>query len=989
MLIRILIVALLAFLGLASQAQAGTARFVVCPTDKTDANNSPMQAGINLTSNSLFTPLRSYLSPQDSTSSTFSLLSRATQTPQWVWRNFETNRTSPDSTTQGAYPGMVYREALNNVGQTVARYDFGNACLGPDPSRTGYTGGDSALYGRNGLEVSADVHSTTATATGRIGRWVFRAPVGNPSNDQSVGISAFQGDFSWHSPAENTNGFFPVSALYNNSDWTNSSRDDLYCLLGKREATTINDWFSPLRLTFSKGATGRGDAVNDGAEGCQGFGTSNRPLASGSLTRDIGNTQAAATNKLRKIWYTEMRCSKDGGCTNVSGSTNNRRVSVNNVSLTVDDNESPGYFLNTSTTTINDQQNLAAGPGTWKRGTGYLNFSYGDSGLGLDQVLLDNRLPNSEADILNSGQGCTEWSATDRSQGQFRLSRALERNRYDFSIVADSQTGACEAWYEYRRTGIDTAQWPDGNININSLAYDYSVSSDTRNYSWNAVPVWVDNTAPSNVGMTLNSAGSPLSSTSRFVRGALTVSATGQEQASSTASGLRALYVIGLQTNASGASSTINNLKTQMVPGTNPAVDDFYASLYQFPGCQAADPTGAPLVKVSSCSYDTTLAADGQEIAVLLRATDNANNGVTVDTGNVIVDNTRPAISTTASTGLGADNTTYANQAVTIPVQVQDPVSGVAAVDYCISNQAGVCATWTTLSPATAGATSYTPEITVSSSSFLNLRARDRAGNSYPDNQIVTVPVRIDSNPPTLEIEGNLSSWTNDPGLAARVFRGSDPGGGIEKISWSYVSGQQAGDPSPRCGPQESGGCGFQYSLLSSPIEYSLTESFAGISSGQRVIEASVVDRAGNTSSATTELKLDFVSPTVSAVSAEQSGTGRQTLSATVNDTLSGPGTASFEICTTSDQCPSLGGTAWVPLEQSSAPWARCVSNLNGVAESSTEKSYSCQLRVNDVVMPDGGDRIYVRLKGRDQAGNETTGAVTSVPGPSACPVVN
>jgi hypothetical protein len=156
---------------------------------------------------------------------------------------------------------------------------------------------------------------------------------------------------------------------------------------------------------------------------------------------------------------------------------------------------------------------------------------------------------------------------------------------------------------------------------------------------------------------------------------------------------------------------------------------------------------------IQSCPDDQTISTNGASQTAGGTATDNAENPTTAMSSppvNILIDQTAPASTLTASTAGGSSYTPggWINQAITITLTASDNVDG-----------SGVAGTFYTLDGGTQQA--YVAPLLVSTDGdhSLTFWSIDNAGNIEPAQ---TVNVMIDQTPPAITYSGNQETYTVD-----------------------------------------------------------------------------------------------------------------------------------------------------------------------------------------------------------------------------------
>jgi hypothetical protein len=107
-------------------------------------------------------------------------------------------------------------------------------------------------------------------------------------------------------------------------------------------------------------------------------------------------------------------------------------------------------------------------------------------------------------------------------------------------------------------------------------------------------------------------------------------------------------------------------------------------------------------------------------------------------------------------------------------------------------------------------------------------------------------------------------------------------------------------------------------------------------------------------------------------------------------DLLSGPGSGYFEYCSAGDNCPTLGNSQWVKIDQPSELFS-CQPEMPGqsinFSAEAREKRYRCTFNTA-LVTATSNNLIYLRAVVSDNVANLQTSAAIDVAGSSSCPAV-
>jgi chitinase len=421
---------------------------------------------------------------------------------------------------------------------------------------------------------------------------------------------------------------------------------------------------------------------------------------------------------------------------------------------------------------------------------------------------IDNTAPT--AGMTDPGTplaGTVTLSATGTDGGSGVASVKIQRS----PAGAGTWTDVCTDTTSPYSCSFDTTAVADGLYDLRA------VSTDNAGNTTNSTVVAnrrVDNTAPT---ATMTDPGTPLS-------GTITLGATGTDGGSGVAN-------VRIQRSPAGAGTWID----------------------------VCTDTTSPY----SCSFDTTIVADGLYDFRSI-TTDNASNSTT----STAVTNRR--IDNTAPTATMNDPGAYLRGTVSLTAAGTDAGSGVANVT--IQRSPAGAGTWTAVCTDTTSPYSCSFDTTAVADGLYDLRAitTDNAGNTTTSTTVTNR--RVDNTAPTATM--------NDPGANLRgtvslTAAGTDAGSGVANVTIQR-SPAGAGTWTDVC------------TDASSP--YSCSFDTTAVADGLYDLRAITTDNAGNTTTSTTvaNRRVDNTAPAVTMTDPGANIRGTVTLGATSSDTGSG-----------------------------------------------------------------------------------------------------
>jgi hypothetical protein len=430
------------------------------------------------------------------------------------------------------------------------------------------------------------------------------------------------------------------------------------------------------------------------------------------------------------------------------------------------------------------------------------------------------------------------------------------------------------------------------------------------------------------------------------------VTATATDSAASINSGINEIHFVGSGTVAGSGTPNIapgNYVSQYYTPPANGVASSTQNRSFTFTN------EGAHRYYVST--YDAASRAEG--------------------TGDFWIRIDRSLPTSTITMPVGAVGTIInGSSPVTVAASDQALLAGVNQLRYSVlpgASQNCGSVNWATASnvPVGAPATNVSGSVNppAGTTSTICVRSTDAAGNV---SAVASSNVTVDNSLPTLTVTGdNPGSWSNvDLSVTANA---NDTITGIASLARNNVSGsgtsQNTGTSNWATSPN---------TLRTWNGTYSNEQS--------RIYNFIATDGGGNTASDQVEINIDKTAPTVTAPAQANVLEGVQ-LTATASDqaTLSGAANGRFEFCTLSSKanCDAAPIGSWDTANAwASGPNACTGGNLGtGGGLSGTgahpNKTYTCT--IDSTTPKNASGNVYVRLRARDNAGNEAISTGGSV----------